>query len=228
MTAGWSEDTILLDIREARPSSELNMGELMQELKRIYWTRQGLRLAYSAVMVWLAVSVMTALMPKAAPAAGAAPSSAAEVLRGMVDGVVAAVTLPGLAVVVLGIVAAVVTGRDARRQDPVRRFTRQQRREGMARAGGRCEMEAGFGRRCPRPAEHGDHFYPWSKGGSTSLQNFVAACARCNRAKRARIPSPGQQQRMERRRRDYLPPSSSVSAGERQPLPRQEVHPRTL
>jgi 5-methylcytosine-specific restriction endonuclease McrA len=195
------------------------MGESMQELGRIYWTRQGLRLAYSAVMVWPAVSVLTALVPKGTSVAGTAPSSAGEVLRGMVEGVVTAVTLPGLAVVVLGIVGAVINARDVRRRDPVRRFTRQQRREGMARAGGRCEMESGFGRRCGRPAEHGDHFYPWSKGGSTSLQNFVAACARCNRAKRARIPSPGQQERLERRRRDYLPPSSSVSTGERQPLP---------
>lgn len=32
----------------------------MPELSRIYWTRQGLRLAYSAVMVWLAVAVMSA------------------------------------------------------------------------------------------------------------------------------------------------------------------------
>ncbi|HJW01525.1 MAG TPA: HNH endonuclease signature motif containing protein, partial [Arthrobacter sp.] len=95
---------------------------------------------------------------------------------------------------------AFVVARDVRRRDPVRRFTRQQRREGMARAAGLCELEAGFGRRCGRPAERGDHFYPWSKGGSTSLQNFVAACAKCNRAKRARIPSPGQQHRMERRR----------------------------
>ncbi|MDQ0826902.1 5-methylcytosine-specific restriction endonuclease McrA [Arthrobacter sp. B2I5] len=191
----------------------------MQELGRIYWTRQGLRLAYSGVMVWLAVSVMTALMPKGTSVAGTAPSSAAEVLRGMVDNVVAAVTLPALAVVVLGIVGAVLNARDVKRRDPVRRFTRQQRREGMARAGGQCEMENVFGHRCGRPAEHGDHFYPWSKGGSTSLQNFVAACARCNRAKRARIPSPAQQQRLERRRRDYAPPSSSISAGERQPLP---------
>lgn len=187
----------------------------MQELGRIYWTRQGLRLAYSALMVWLAVAVMTALMPRGTAVAGTAPSSAAEVLRGLVDSVVAAVALPGVAVVVLGVVGAVINARDVRRRDPVRRFTRQQRREGMARAGGQREMESGFGRR----AEHGDHFYPWSKGGSTSLQNFVAACARCNRAKRARIPSPAQQQRLERRRRDYVPPSSSISVGERQPLP---------
>lgn len=137
----------------------------------------------------------------------------------MVDGVIAVAVLPGLVIVVLGIVAAVVTAGDVRRRDPVRRFTHQQRLEGMSRAGGLCELESGFGRRCARPAEHGDHFYPWSKGGSTSLQNFVAACARCNRAKRARIPSPGQQQRMERRRRNYLPTSSAVSVGERQPLP---------
>ena len=90
------------------------------------------------------------------------------------DNVIAAVTLPGSAVVVMFILAAVINAQDVRRRDPVRRFTRQQRREGMARAGGGCEMEAGFRRRCFRPAEHGDHFYPWSKGGSTSLQNFVA------------------------------------------------------
>ncbi|MBX7442933.1 MULTISPECIES: HNH endonuclease [unclassified Arthrobacter] len=190
----------------------------MPDLGRIYWTRQGLRLAYTAVMVWLAVAVVSALSSKPAPAVGAGPSSTAGVLRGLFEGVVAAVAVPGVALVVLGIAAAVVTGRDVRRRDPVRRFTRQQRREGMARAGGLCELEAGFGRRCGRPAEHGDHFFPWSKGGSTSLQNFVAACARCNRAKRANIPSPGQQRRMERRRREYLPPSASVSVGERQPL----------
>jgi len=191
----------------------------MPELGRIYWTRHGLRLAYSAVLLWLAASVMTALTAKAAPVSGAGPSVAGEVLRGMFGRVLSSAALPLVVIVVLGIAAAVITGRDARRRDPVRRFTRQQRREGMARANGLCELEAGFGRRCGRPAEHGDHFYPWSKGGSTSLQNFVAACAKCNRAKRANIPSPGQQRRMERRRREYLPPSSSVSVGERQPLP---------
>src|SRR6478736_1823041 len=112
----------------------------MPELGRIYWTRLGLRLAYSAVMIWLAAAVMSALMSKAAPATGAGPSSAAGVLRGLFDGVVAAATLPGVAAVVLGIAAAVMTSRDVRRRDPVRRFTRQQRREGMARANGLCEL----------------------------------------------------------------------------------------
>lgn len=191
----------------------------MPELGRIYWTRQGLRLAYTAVLLWLAFSVLTALMAEARPVGGAGLTGVADVFQGILGRVGSAAALPGAAAVVLAVTAAIVTARDVRRRDPVRRFTRQQRRDGMARAGGRCELEAGFGRRCGRPAEHGDHFYPWSKGGSTSLQNFVAACARCNRAKRARVPSPGQQRRMERRRREYLPPSSSVSVGERQPLP---------
>ncbi|WP_282383096.1 HNH endonuclease signature motif containing protein [Arthrobacter sp. AL12] len=142
-----------------------------------------------------------------------------EVFRGMVDGAVAAVMLPGLFAIVLTIIGGVINARDVRRRDPARRFTRQQRREGMARAGGQCEMESGFGRCCPRPAEQGDHFYPWSKGGSTSLQNFVAACARCNRAKGAGIPSPRQQERLERRRLGYGAPEAALSVGERQPLP---------
>lgn len=191
----------------------------MVELKRIYWSRQALRLAYSAVIVWLAVSVVLALMPIGKVDAAHSLSSVTAVFRGLVNSVLAAVALPGLFLVVLIIVAAVSNARDLRRRDPVRRFTRQQRREGMARAGGQCEMEAGFGRRCSRPAEHGDHFFPWSKGGSTSVQNFVAACARCNRAKSAKIPSPGQQERLERRRRDYVMAGSAVSVGERHPLP---------
>lgn len=191
----------------------------MQELKHIYWSRQVLRLTYAAVIVWLGLSVVQALMPKTNGGYGASGSSPADVLREMFDAVLAAVVVPGSFAVILAIAAAIITDRDVRRRDPVRRFSRQQRRDGMARAGGRCEMEAGFRRRCSRSAEHGDHFYPWSKGGSTSLQNFVAACARCNRAKSARIPSPGQQERMERRRRDYVTHEATVSVGERQPLP---------
>jgi hypothetical protein len=76
----------------------------------------------------------------------------------MVDRVIAAVTLPAVIAVVLIISAAVINAQDVRRRDPVRRFSRQQRREGMVRAGGVCEMETGFGRRCSRAAEHGDHF----------------------------------------------------------------------
>lgn len=191
----------------------------MTELKRIYWTRLGLLLAFMATLVWLFGSAILSLMSQVDVAAGSGVSAASGVLRAMLDRLITAVTLPGVIAVVLVITAAIIKARDARRRDPVRRFTRQQRRAGMARAGGVCEMEAGFGRRCSRPAEHGDHFYPWSKGGSTSLQNFVAACSRCNRTKGARIPSPGQQLRLERRRRTYVPLEGAIAVGERHPLP---------
>ena len=191
----------------------------MLELKRIYWTRHALRIAYAAATVWLAVSVSLALLPnRASVDVGQRATTVGAILRQMFDGVVAAIALPGIFIVALIIVAVVMRARDVRRRDPVRRFSRQQRREGMSRAEGQCEMEAGFRRRCSRPAEHGDHFYPWSKGGSTSLQNFVAACSRCNRAKGAQIPSPSQQERLERRRRTYVTLDGAVSVGERQPL----------
>lgn len=46
----------------------------------------GLRLAYTAAMVWLAASVMLSLLPKSTVAAGAGLSSAGNVFRGMFDG----------------------------------------------------------------------------------------------------------------------------------------------
>jgi chaperone required for assembly of F1-ATPase len=41
----------------------------MPELKRIYWTRLGLRLAFMATMVWLFGSAILSLMPQAADVA---------------------------------------------------------------------------------------------------------------------------------------------------------------
>ncbi|SDL77439.1 HNH endonuclease [Arthrobacter sp. ok362] len=190
----------------------------MLELKRIYWIRQALRLAMAGLTVWIFAGVIFALLANfRKPTAGQRATTVTAIFSQMFDGVLAAVAFPGVLVVVLIVTVLIIQARDVRRRDPVRQFTRQQRREGMARADGQCEMEAGFRRRCSRPAEHGDHFYPWSKGGSTSLQNFVAACSRCNRAKGARIPSPAQQQRLERRRRTYVT-LDAVAVGERQAL----------
>jgi hypothetical protein len=36
-----------------------------------------------------------------------------------------------------------------------------------------------------------DHFIPWSHSGDDGLDNLVAACHRCNNAKRAALPGPG-------------------------------------
>ena len=190
----------------------------MSELGRIYWSRNVLKLSYSIVVLWLAWSVISPLLSGSfipAPSSGASGVSAAsDVLVSLGQQVLAAASLPGLILVGLGIAAAIITSRDVRRRDPVRRFTKQQRGEGMTRAGWQCELGVGP-RRCSRPAEHGDHFYPWSKGGSTTLQNFVAACSRCNRSKGARIPSPSVQRRIERRRLAAGVDTSVALVGER-------------
>ncbi|MCQ6269136.1 hypothetical protein M8J71_01270 [Pseudarthrobacter sp. R1] len=87
-----------------------------------------LRFPPNAMVVWLFASAILALMPTSNVSTGARPSSAAAVLRGLVDGVVAAATLPAVFTALVVIIAAVVNSRDARRRDPVRRFTRQRRR----------------------------------------------------------------------------------------------------
>ncbi len=85
---------------------------------------------------------MLALMPKAHTAASQNAFSVTGVFRGMLDGVLAAVALPGMFVLTLTFAAAVFRAQDVRRRDTVRRFSRQQRRGGMARAGGQCEQPA--------------------------------------------------------------------------------------
>lgn len=141
----------------------------MVELKRIYWSRQALRVAYPAVVVWLGASVVLALMPKANPAGGRSAATAAEVLRGMVDGVLAAVALPGLFVVFLTIVAALHPRQ--RRQTPGPGPVFQPPAAPGGHGPRRRPVRDGIrapaavpAARCPPPAEHGDHFYPWSTG----------------------------------------------------------------
>ena len=120
----------------------------MLELKRIYWTRVTLRMAYLAATVWLMAAVILSFRLNTTHVTlGKTDPAVTSIMREMFDGVLAAVTAPGLVIVALIITVLIIRSRDVRRRDPVRRFTRQQRREGMARAGGQCEMEAGFRRR---------------------------------------------------------------------------------
>ncbi|MDQ0617371.1 hypothetical protein [Arthrobacter globiformis] len=100
------------------------------ELNRIYWSRQTLRLAYSAVILWLSLSFVLALMPNTTNQDSGENTSVREILGGMVDGALAAAAPPGVFLVGLVIVAVVIHARDVRRRDPVRRFARQHRREG--------------------------------------------------------------------------------------------------
>ncbi len=119
-----------------------------------------------------------------------------------------------------GVVAVILVVRAIARTrpvptDPTRLFSAVQRSEGFARAGGRCEFDKFWLVRCKRPAQHGDHHYPWSRGGATTMGNFTAACSRCNTSKGAKIPTNFSTMRLESRRRKYFPVGIMVTAGER-------------
>lgn len=94
-----------------------------------------------------------------------------------------------------------------------RLFSGEQKHAGHRRAGGRCEFSNGLGR-CTNASVEADHFYPYSKGGATSMKNFVASCRAHNRAKSAKIPSSFEKARIEFRRKSYFPTLVSVKVGE--------------
>jgi 5-methylcytosine-specific restriction endonuclease McrA len=96
-------------------------------------------------------------------------------------------------------------------KDPKRIFTVNERLAGFARAGNRCEHFNIFGMRCRRTASHGDHHYPYSRGGATTMSNFTALCASHNLRKGSRVPSRLYTNRLERRRSSYFPPGESTS-----------------
>jgi len=118
------------------------------------------------------------------------------------------------AIVVVAIIMAVAAFRSAGQRtiqkDPQRAFTAAQRTAGFARCGNRCEHISIFGRRCTAAPTHGDHVWPHSKGGATTLANFAGLCARHNLMKGARTPSRWAIRRLERRRRNYFPPGHPV------------------
>ena len=121
--------------------------------------------------------------------------------------------------IVIGILALIILGRyiaaNAKRDsDPTRMYTKNQRNDGFTRATNRCELDGFLWFRCRRPAEHGDHFFPWSKGGATSMSNFVAACGFCNMSKGAKQPSRSLGRRIRNRRRRYFPAGLPRDAGE--------------
>lgn len=100
-------------------------------------------------------------------------------------------------------------------KDPKRLYTKAERVAGFSLAGHRCEMTVFKVFRCTRGAEHGDHHIPWSKGGATSMANFVAGCARCNIKKSDHMPGWWDTLLITSRRRRYYPDGYSVRAGHR-------------
>lgn len=103
-------------------------------------------------------------------------------------------------------------GGGERMRDPKRAFDANQRRLGFERCEHRCEF--GLLWRCRAAAHHGDHFLPWSKGGATSMRNFVGACGWHNVTKAARMPSGLQRLAIEVRRKRYFPTYEDHGAGE--------------
>ncbi|WP_263120717.1 HNH endonuclease domain-containing protein [Cellulomonas sp. RIT-PI-Y] len=120
--------------------------------------------------------------------------------------------------IVIALVASVVRKvRMLARRDPVRWFDTSQRAAGRSLAGGRCEYSARVTpwRRCRARADQADHFYPWSRGGATSMSNQVAACRWHNQTKGARWPSPLLAWVIARRRRGYFPAGRARRPGQR-------------
>lgn len=124
--------------------------------------------------------------------------------------------LIGIGLVLLIVISTISSNSAAPKQkDPVRMFSAAQRSEGFSRANNQCELESMPFVRCKEKASHGDHHYPWSKGGATSMLNFTAACVRCNTSKGAKVPTRFSTWRMERRRQRYFPTGVPVTAGQR-------------
>lgn len=103
--------------------------------------------------------------------------------------------------------------RRAHQSTDERIFSQEQKRLGHARAGHQCEFSVGLSR-CPRRSQHADHFFPFSRGGATSMQNFVAACEFHNLSKGAKMPSALDKSRIEIRRKNYFPALTEVRVGE--------------
>lgn len=118
-----------------------------------------------------------------------------------------------VAIVVIAIIFTAARKRSAAR-DPRRMFTTNERVAGFARAGNQCEFSRWVFFRCTRTASHGDHFIPWSRGGATTMRNFVAACATCNTTKGAAMPSRLARALMAARRAAYFPAGIPRDAGD--------------
>lgn len=95
-----------------------------------------------------------------------------------------------------------------------RLFDSSQRKEGHARAGNQCEYtHTKTKQRCTNRAEEGDHFYPYSKGGATSLKNFVSACKWHNQKKSGDLWE-HEKPKIESRRTNYFPRTADITVGD--------------
>jgi hypothetical protein len=148
--------------------------------------------------------------------AGSSPGDiVGEVLRSVLAEVLSTPWLVGLLVLlaigkVIQLGRAIVHGRHGR--DPRRTFSRADKAQLLERAGHRCERHSWLLGRCRETeALQADHVHPHSRGGSTSVENGQALCARHNKRKSARVPWNWELARLERRRQAYVPPGAAAA-----------------
>jgi hypothetical protein len=73
---------------------------------------------------------------------------------------------------------------DLKRLDKYRNFSESQRRAIWRKDNGQCQLKIKCsGKKCSGDNWHADHITPWSKGGTTTVENGQVACPECNLAK---------------------------------------------
>jgi len=94
------------------------------------------------------------------------------------------------------------------RRDIKRVYSSKEKQLASKLCNNRCEGTRVFGR-CNYRGKNlqGDHWYPYSRGGATTVKNLVMLCPKCNQSKSNKIPSRFQTIALRLRRRlnyDYL------------------------
>lgn len=108
-----------------------------------------------------------------------------------------------------GVVLASPAGGACESRDPRRGFTVAERRAAFERAGHRCEHKSILWHRCTNTPTQGDHIFPWSRGGRTTMSNQQALCPFHNSRKSGTVPTRLYIVRLQWRRRRYFPAEAS-------------------
>lgn len=98
--------------------------------------------------------------------------------------------------------------RSDKRRDSKRVYTSKQKQLASKMCKNRCEG-TGILSRCKYRGRdlQGDHWYPYARGGATTIQNLVMLCPSCNKSKSDKIPSRFQTFALRKRRKygyDYM------------------------
>lgn len=112
--------------------------------------------------------------------------------------------IPVAVALVVCVVLASPAGGACESRDPRRGFTVAERRAAFERAGHRCEHKPLLWHRCTNTPTQGDHIFPWSRGGRTTMSNQQALCPFHNSRKSGTVPTRLYILRLQWRRRRYF------------------------